>query len=519
MSRTKTKTQRAKSPKTQRANASALPESLGLVDSGLGNSPSPMAFNGQGITAADTTESRGFIYFPNLKGVDQFRGYSRVETIRRSQWLTWNVGPARVLHKLARWVGAIGITPATSDHKWNKLAAAWWRNKFEKSRASYALTKRHTVKEWLVNNTFLTLRDGDALAVRARDEHGAPRAGIYESLLCESGGLEGFSDGIRIGAHHEHLAYGVRNGSDKATAIPAEHCHLFANSEIHSSVRGTPALVHAVSRLLDYREIDNATMKILKAHQIVAWAFTKELGTPNAKIRPVSGANRKTTIPAERAGSGVEGTTTATATRNINDVVDSGEFLDLPPGVKPEKLTDGRDFPAETAVKADIYTQLSLGLGLPVELLFLIDKLTGPAIRFVMRQGQEWREWWLDQQVSWLVPDYASRLEYAIRTKELPRCTDPYYWRHTIRYPAAITIDDGRDARAQISRLEAGLTTWEDEYGEQGDDWREHVEQRVEELRYASELLAASGVEPSLFFTKMRPDLAADDEPAEKRAA
>ena len=61
----------------------------------------PMGYAGQGITAADYSEARGFIYFPNLKGVDQFKSHSRQETIRRSQWLVWNVGPARVLHKLA----------------------------------------------------------------------------------------------------------------------------------------------------------------------------------------------------------------------------------------------------------------------------------------------------------------------------------------------------------------------------------------------------------------------------------
>lgn len=494
--------------------ASAPQEQVGIW---LPSDPqAPQAFAGQGITAADYSEARGFIYFPNLKGVDQFKGYSRRETIRRSQWLTWNVGPARVLHKLARWVGAVGITPATSDRKFNKITAAWWRAKFERSRTSYALTRRHTRAEWLVNNTFLTLRDGDALGVRARFPDGSPAAGIYESLLCEGGNLEGFSEGIRLSPHYEHLAYAVRNDTspDRATILPAASCHLFSNPETHANIRGTPALVHAVNRLMDYREIDNATLSILKAHQLVSWAFTKEPGTPNAAIRPISGATRKDTIPADRIGSSASGSTTAASKRMVNDVFGSGEILDLPPGVKPEKLTDGRDFPAETAVKADIYHQLALGLGLPVELLFLLDKLTGPGVRFVLRQAQGWREWWLDQQISWLVPDYAMRLEHAIRTGELPQCQDPYYWRHTIRYPAAITIDDGRDARAQIARLEGGLTTWEDEYGEQGDDWREKVEQRVEELRYVSELLATSGVSPALFFTKMRPDLATADPPA-----
>lgn len=474
----------------------------------------PQAFSGQGITAADYSEARGFIYFPNLKGVDQFRGYSRQETIRRSQWLTWNLGPARVLHKLARWIGAIGITPATADRDWNKLAGAWWRMKFEKSRASYALTKRHTVSEFLVNANFLTLRDGDTVGVRARNERGAPVAGIYESLLC-SGGGDGFSEGIRLSPHHEHLAYSVKNGSDgKDTILDAAHCHLFANGETHASVRGTPALVHAVNRLLDYREIDNALLSVLKAHQLVAWAFTKELGAPNSKIRPASGAGRKTTLPADRPGSTETGTSTAATKRFVNDIFGSGEMLDLPPGVKPEKMTDGRDFPAETAVKGDIYAQLSLGLGLPIELLFMLDKLAGPGIRFVMRQGQQWREWWLDQQVSWLVPDYAMRLEHAIRTKELPPCKgDPYFWRHSIRYPAAITIDDGRDARAQIARLEAGLTTEEEISGEEGTDWREKAEQRVEEVRYRLELCEKAKVPPELFFTKMRPDLAADSAP------
>lgn len=492
---------RAKAP----APPAALPES---------SQPSEMAFNGQGITAADTnSEARGFIYFPNLKSADQFRGYSRRETIRRSQWLTWNLGPARVLHKLARWIGAIGITPATSDRDFNKITAAWWRTKFEHSRLAYALTARHTVSEFLVNGTFLTLRDGDALAIRARHPNGTPAAAIYESLLCDHAGLPGFTEGIRLSPHHQHLAYAIRNDDSphQATIIDAAHGHLFANHETHANIRGTPALVHAVNRLLDYREIDNATLSILKAHQLVSWAFTKEPGTPNAAIRPVSGAARKTTIPADRPGSTTEGTTTASTKRIINDVFGSGEFLDLPPGVKPEKMTDGRDFPAETAVKADIYHQLALGLGLPVELLFLLDKLTGPGVRFVLRQAQGWREWWLDQQISWLVPDYALRLEHAIRTRELPPCKDPYYWRHTIRYPAAITIDDGRDARAQIARLENGLTTWEDEYGEQGDDWRPKVDQRIHELSYALESLRSANVPPELFFTQIRPDLATTD--------
>lgn len=493
-------------PAAVAAGAAALAELATSPDSGA-------IMASDGIEAGGFSESRGFVYFPNLKGSDQFKGYSRQETIRRCQWLVWNVGPARVLHKLARWVGSVGITPGTADREWNKTAQAWWRQKFERSRQSYALTRRHTVGEWLVNSTFLTLRDGDALAVRARDAAGAPAVGIYESLMCEGGNREEFREGIKLSPHYQHLAYAVRNENDRlgSTVLDAAHCHLFSNQETHATIRGVPALVHAVGRLLDYREIDNATLAILKAHQLFGLAFTRELGASVAAVKPLSGAGRKDTVPATRTGEPTNGGTSerAEGKRYVNEVFGSGEVLDLPPGVKIDKLSDGRDYPSEAAVKNDIYHQLALGLGLPVELLFMLDKLTGPGVRFVLRQAQGWREWWLDQQVSWLVPDYARRVEHAIRVGELPKCSDPYFWRHTIRYPAAITIDDGRDARAQITRLENGLTTWQDEYGEQGDDWRDRVEQRIEELRYATELLNTSGVDPALFFTQLRPDLAA----------
>ena len=149
-------------------------------------------------------------------------------------------------------------------------------------------------------------------------------------------------------------------------------------------------------------------------------------------------------------------------------------------------------------MKNDIYAQIAMGLGVPVELLFMLDKVGGPGVRFILRQAQEWRNTWLDKQVSFLTVDYVRRIEWAMRTRQVPRCRDPKWWRHVVNYPRSVTIDEGRDANAQRSRLATGLTNWATEYGEQGETWQDQVRQRIAEIKLVRDECAAVGIDPAL---------------------
>lgn len=468
-----------------------------------------------GISAADHTTSRGYIYFPNSTGKTQLRELTLREARKRSQWAAWNIPPARkATRDLARWVGAVRMIPATNDEAFNDAVLEWWTETYEKRPGNYDASGKFTASGFLTNALFSVFRDGDLLAIHATAPDGSPTVVSVESALIAnpSNGAPGeWTDGVKLGPHYVHQAYHVRSEADWLTSegpgqlIPAYMAHLFANFETHSATRGTPSLIHAINQLVDYREIDNALRRILKTHQLVGFAFERDSTATSGDLPPVSGKMVRENL----AGRGTQ-TTASTAApseipRNVNQVFDSGEVMNLPAGVKIKTINDGRDFPAQAALKEDIYHQIAMGLGVPVELLFMIDKLKGPGVRFVMQQAQEWREYWLDQQVKFLTVDYVRRVEWAIRTKQVPRPKDPKWWRHTVNYPRAVTIDAGRDAAAQDRRLKSGLTNWKTEYGEQGQQWKQEVKQRVTELKEALAECERQGVPAHLFFQEQPP--------------
>ena len=461
-----------------------------------------------GIAAADDSQDRGYIWFPHLSGKNQFREYTRREARRRSQWAAWNIPPARkATRDLARWVGAVSIRPATTDSVFNSAVQEWWTEMYERRPGAYEATGKFTAAGFLTNALFSTFRDGDLLAVHATDETGAPTVLSVESALIDNPTRatdDQWTDGVRVGPNYKHLAYNVRAevGGQLSEAtdvvIPASTAHLFANFETHSSTRGTPSLIHAIPQILDYREIDNDLRKILKVHGLFGLVVERAVGQPVTEMTPISGRKRIDNLAEDgtRPMTGVS--PSASIPRKVNEVVDRGEIADLPPGATIKPLTDGRDFPSQAAIKGDIYAQIAMGLGVPVELLFMLEKLTGPGVRFVLRQAQEWRLAWLDKQVGFATVDYVRRVEWAIRTRQVPRPKDPRWWRHSINYPRSVTIDEGRDAAAQRSRLATGLTNWATEYGEQGDVWQEQIDQRIAELAYVRQKCEAAGIDPAL---------------------
>jgi capsid protein len=467
----------------------------------------PQAWN-SGIAASDNSPDHGYIWFPNLTGQHQFAQLTRREARRRSQWAAWNVPPARkATRDLARWVGAVTMRPATEDQAFNSAVQEWWTNTYERRPGAYDASGKFTASEFLVNAMFAVFRDGDMLAVHATDDSGAPIVIAVESALVDNPGTDTageWFDGVRLGPNYRPIAYNIRRevGTRSRDAIdipiPAGVAHLFANYETHSATRGTPALVHAISQIMDYREIDNDLRKILKVHGLFGLVVEREAGAVQAAIDPMSGRKRVDNLASVGSAAVTGSTTGPVIPRTVNEVIDRGEIANLPPGHTIKPLTDGREFPSQAAVKNDIYAQIAMGLGVPVELLFMLDKLTGPGVRFVLRQAQEWRNTWLDKQVCFLTTDYLRRVEWAMRTRQVPRCRDPKWWRHVVNYPRSVTIDEGRDANAQRSRLATGLTNWATEYGEQGETWQDQVRQRIAEIALVRDECAAVGIDPAL---------------------
>ncbi len=460
-------------------------------------------------------QHRGTVVFPNAKNKDQFKGYTRREARRISQWAAWHIPPARkATRDLARFCGAVRLDAATDDEEFNAAHAAWWEETYERRPGNYDISGKFTCATFKENALFGVFRDGDLGIAHVTGPGGEPLVMAIESALIDGQPADAsadWCDGVRVGPQNQHLAYHIINDTTgKGTVIDAADFYLFANYETHSSVRGSPSLIHALPRVRDLREIDNAAVKAAKIQGLVAFYLKRELGATSEPIGTFSGKVRKDNL----AGVGTQTTANTAAPSNVprrvNEVFDDAEMADFPAGITPGVLNDGRDFSAQTVLKEDIYRQIAWGLGVHESVLFGLEKLTGPGVRYVLQQAQEWRYKWLDLQLKFSVVDYVRRTEWAIRTRQLRAPKDSRWWRHTVNYPRAITIDVGRDANAQEKRLTNALTTRQREYAEEGDQWKPHAKQWLAEKVYLKTEGEKMGLTPAEIFPDTAPPPAAE---------
>lgn len=481
----------------------------------------PAAFDNGGGVGNDG--NRGTVIFPFAKSKDHLKGYNRREAVRLSQWATWKMGAARMATLgLAGRAGVVNLAADTSDSIFNAAHTEWWQEMFEKRSGNYDVTGKFTASGFARNAVFCAFRDGDIGIVHTTGENGEPLLMAVESSIIRTAQTaDGWCDGVHLDPRGRPIEYSIMAGDGyrdaSATVVSARDFFLLANYETHDSVRGTPALFSTLDRVRDLREIDNAAIKAAKIQALIALYFKREMGAVNDVIPNLSGKVKFQNL----AGQGTQTTAAYGAPSNIprrvQEVFDDAEVFDgLSPGVEPKILNDGRDYSAQTPLKEDIYRQIAWGLGLDEHILFGFKGMTGPEVRKVLGDFQRWRENWQAMQLNFLTIDYLRRTEWAIRTRQIPRPKDPAWWKFIVNYPAAATIDAGRDAASQDKRLGNFTTNLSLEYGEMGMGWQAPAKQRLAEKAFLKKEGMAMGLtEEEIFGKDAAPQKPADGTSAE----
>lgn len=67
----------------------------------------------------------------------------------------------------------------------------------------------------------------------------------------------------------------------------------------------------------------------------------------------------------------------------------------------------------------------------------------------------------------------------------------------TVRHPRSVNVDVGRNSRALVSELQAGLRTYKDIYAESGQDGNQMLEEKAKEAAFISQLAKTYGVDPN----------------------
>jgi capsid protein len=120
----------------------------------------------------------------------------------------------------------------------------------------------------------------------------------------------------------------------------------------------------------------------------------------------------------------------------------------------------------------------------------------GPEARKDLRQAERTFDFWRYQlEAQFLNKVVRLVLMDAAAKRILPN--SPEVTKGQWQWPGSVSIDAGRDARADIELWRMGLATAAELYGEAGHDWQASLRQRAKEAAYIRELAAEMNVTPT----------------------
>ena len=120
----------------------------------------------------------------------------------------------------------------------------------------------------------------------------------------------------------------------------------------------------------------------------------------------------------------------------------------------------------------------------------------GPEARKDLRQAERTFDFWRYQlEAQFLNKVVRLALMDAAAKRLLPNA--PEVTLGQWQWPGSVSIDAGRDARADIELWRMGLTTAAELYGEAGHDWQASMRQRAKEAAYIRDLATEMQIAPS----------------------
>lgn len=174
-----------------------------------------------------------------------------------------------------------------------------------------------------------------------------------------------------------------------------------------------------------------------------------------------------------------------------------GAIIPLPPGTKLNPFTPGTNPTALESFATVMLRYVATGLNMPYELVFRdFSKTNYSSARAALLEA--WR--YFGSCRTFVIDDAASPIhdlwfEEAVNRDLIRDCTPAEFYANRLAWTRSKWVMAGRgwidpvkEADAAKIRMEAGLSTLEDECAEQGRDWREVLEQRARERAYATSL-------------------------------
>ena len=439
--------------------------------------------NGRPIAPNASPKKRGSVnnYY---RGVEQNRYRSHLfyhtsdvgttlnKSVRRrllaySRWLYVNSGMCRgAVGDLARYSVGNGLMPQSQSiestayeqyfHEWNKLADI--NGVFSFYQMQHLASLRLDV-------------DGDLGFLFVKGNF--PRLQIIESHNIELPRNEVTEhDGVIVNKAGRPVAYSIRDNDD-FRRVSSNDFHLVFEPDRVNQLRGLTSLAHATDHIRDAMEICDYEKVGVKMSSAIGVAITSQSGS------------------ADDGMSLVESGYSAADTGNLPwDTFQAGMIPRLKIGESIQSFASNKPSPAFQGFLGYLLKDVALGLGVPYE--FLVDPAgQGTANRFILEKAQrrfEERQYCIrkfcDRVWTWVIAT-------GIKRGDLP--PSDRFWSVRWQTPKKITVDFGRESKANLDALKYGNRTLSEDLGERGQDWmnvRDQIEKEANDLLFRAKRLS-----------------------------
>lgn len=410
---------------------------------------------------------RSFIYQTIGDSTLTLNKATRRQLMGYARWLYVNSGMVRgAVNDVARYSVGCGLKPqglTEASQEYENYFAEWCKVADVAGVFNfYQMQKLASVRMDI---------DGDLGFLMVRKDF--PQLQIIESHTVENPqSHKGAHDGVIANKQGRPVAYNLRDGKN-FRRISSNDFILVSDPDRVMQLRGVTALAHATDHIRDQMEILDFEKVGVKMSSAIGVAITSTGGTLDD-------------------GQGlVESGYTAADTGTVPwDTWQAGMVPRLKPGEDVTSFASNRPNATFVGFLEHLLRDVALGLGVPYE--FLVDPAKqGTASRFILEKAQRRFEERQDTIRKFSNRVWSWVIASGIKRGDIPPSEG--FWKVKWQAPKKITVDNGRDSKANADALKLGTRTLAEDTGERGHDWQEvrgQIEREADDLLSRAKMLA-----------------------------
>lgn len=299
---------------------------------------------------------------------------------------------------------------------------------------------------------------GDCGFILTETQNSFAQIQAIEPHRIESESDDGYVDGVKLNSDGRPVAYKIKyrdkDGNERYEAIPASgFVHVYEPDRL-VGVRSASGLAHGIDHIRDRKDIIGFEKIGVKLASSMGLLIKQIPGTqtPGGFF---SGQQQQT-------GSG--------GSTFTQEQLRAGAIPRLNVGESIETVQSNRPSPTFTGFLDYIDRDVAAGLGVPVEFIWNAANLSGTGQRLILEKAQkrfEHRQRTI-MRMTRRIRNYV--IAKGVKRGDLP--SHPDWWRINFQPPSKITVDVGRESKADREDYWSGLRTIQEDYGGRGKGWK-----------------------------------------------